>query len=529
MASNTPVVSPGTGEPIKPRPQWSKADWLDTIILCLLILTMCSQVNVRALGENTLAQGFHTKQLFVALSDVMLLGTFLWFVVRTTALRAWRRLWWPPFPCWALLLAMVISAMHSPTIVTAVAESLGEAHGLKAMIKAFLGKESKEAIAEIIQFTAYFAIAPLLFVNLLHDRRTGALVVRRRFAVEAFAFAVIITVGIGLWQRMHAESATPYGLFGSSNVYSGFLGFALPLLAVYVMHAWRNSPPFVLMRLAILIALLTMVSLWAVVALFIGVLIGGGLLRQPKRAALMAVVMAVVCGLVWLAPYRLATDQSAFKEAQNEAVAARHDFEQGVKHLEASRKQKDQEGISTAGAEMHVAQTTMADVTTNRAEFLRAASATEKVKKQYIEWYAAFGWSAPSKRTFATGVGPGNYQLNIGPYYGGLPNEEKMPPDSNNLYLVQSVSLGVLGLGALLWLLSYFASLARLAHRRFPDDWLGTGVLASVVAFLFVNLFHALIVRGVGLALAFILSLAVIAAQRDGSRDSVPDERPNAT
>jgi len=173
------------------------------------------------------------------------------------------------------------------------------------------------------------------------------------------------------------------------------------------------------------------------------------------------------------------------------------------------------------------AQTTLADITANRAEFLRASSAGEKVKKQYIEWYAALGWSTPRQRALATGVGPGNYQLNIGPYYGGLPNEEKMPLDSNNLYLVQGVSLGILGLGALLWVLSYFGGQARLALRRFPHDWLGAAVLASLAAFLAVNLFHALIVRGVGLVLAFILSLAIIAARRDAHEDKAqPDPRP---
>jgi hypothetical protein len=94
------------------------------------------------------------------------------------------------------------------------------------------------------------------------------------------------------------------------------------------------------------------------------------------------------------------------------------------------------------------------------------------VKKQYVEWYAALGWSLPQVKAFATGVGPGNYQGNIGTYYVSLPNEEKMPPDSNNLYLVQSVALGFLGLGTLLWVIFHFARVAWQARAAYPDDWL---------------------------------------------------------
>jgi hypothetical protein len=103
-----------------------------------------------------------------------------------------------------------------------------------------------------------------------------------------------------------------------------------------------------------------------------------------------------------------------------------------------------------------------------------------------------------------------------------LPNEEKMPPDSNNLYLVQAVSIGVLGLGTLLWVIGHFMSTARRAMRWTPTDWLPFGVFAALCAWLSVNVFHAGIVRGGGVVLAFMLSLAVVAGSR--SRESVEDE-----
>ncbi|HVF10556.1 MAG TPA: hypothetical protein VNA16_07130 [Abditibacteriaceae bacterium] len=501
-------------------PRQSLADRFDTVLLCLLILAMCSQFNLRAVGQNTLAQGFATKQLFIALSDVVLLLVFTWFVARTTVMRAWRRLWWPPAACWALFAALIIAALHSQPIVTSVADSLADARGPKAIVKALITPASKEAIAEIIQFTAYFVIAPFLFVNLLHDRRKGVLIERLRCALETFAAAVLITTGVALWQmRAGLESPPPTAFFGSANIYSGFLAMALPLLVAHALHAGRKRLPVtVIACIALWLGLLTMTSLWAVIAVFLGVLIAGCLLRVPGRTALVLASMAIVAGCAWFAPMQLAGNWPEFRRAQNAAAAAFQKYEAGIEAVEKARAERDAKGESTALAAMRAAQARLANTLLNRADFLHVNAADEKVKKPYMEWYAAMGWNVPREKAFATGVGPGNYQSNIKTYYSSLPTEGKMPLDSNNLYLVQGVALGVLGLGALIWLLAYFARQAWIAQRRAPDEWLGGGVLACLAAFCFVTLFHALFVRGTGLVLAFILSLAIVAIQRAAQR-----------
>ena len=156
-----------------------------------------------------------------------------------------------------------------------------------------------------------------------------------------------------------------------------------------------------------------------------------------------------------------------------------------------------------------------------RLDSWRVGTPTQRVKKQYVEWYAAMGWSRPARKQFATGVGAGNYQFNVGSYYGGLPNEAKMPPDSNNLYLVQMVSLGALGLAALLWVLAHFMKIAWRAARwkstastRKRGAALGAASFSALFAFAVVNVFHAGIVRGMSLVLAFLLSLAIVAWQQ---------------
>jgi hypothetical protein len=451
---------------------------IDTFLLGFLILAMCSQIDPLTVGRDTLAEGlgYATKTLKVALSDIALLLCFVWFLFRTASLRAWRKLWWPPLPCWALIVTMVVSLLHSPHVVEAIADAFAKAGGPRGFVRAIAAKESKEAIAEVLQFGAYFIIAPLLFVNLMQDWRSGVLVERRRFALHVFSFAVLLNVLAATFQLLAFTRVAPRGLFSSPNMYAVFLAISLPLLVAMVLREWTKVPPALIVTgLTLLLGLLTVVSVWAVLAILIGILIAGVLQRLPVRTvAVAAASLAVVFG-AW--------------------------------------------GVQSK-------------LKTNRQESLRVSSATQKVKKQYIEWYAALGWAVPKGQElplgvaqlhqYETGVGPGNYQQNIGPYYSSLPNEEKMPPDSNSLYMVQAVSIGVLGLGALLWVLGHFMGKAWHSMRGISGDWLAFGVFAALCAWLVVNIFHAGIVRGGGVVLAFILSLAVIAGSRTG--ESVEDE-----
>ncbi len=446
----------------------------DAITLALLILAICTQWDLTRVGRDTTSEGFVTKQLAVALPDLALALCFGWFVVRTTLSRAWKKLWWPPLPVWALIAALCIAALHAQSVVNPVATALAKGFSPKAL----LTKESKEAIAEIVQWTGYFVFAPWLFVNLIHDRRDGFLNSRRQFALTTFAVAVFGVTLIGLFETLTSPQSVPNSSFNSPNIYAAFLAVALPLLVAHRLQDWRGASwKWIGVFAAVLLAIFTVTSVWAIAALFIGVLVSGWLLLVPDRLAIVLGAMALLTAIVWLAP-----------------------------------------PTSNAGQTLQSA----------RQEFLRVGSSSEAVKKQYVEWYVALGWANPNQRVnapegperlraLATGVGPGNYQGNIGTFYqaGSLPNEKKMPPDSNNLFLVQAVSIGFLGLGALLWTFFHFANQAWIARRRFPLDWLGAGVLGSMSAWFFVNMFHALIVRGTGLLLAFLFALAVAAVQMD--------------
>jgi hypothetical protein len=445
---------------------------LDSLSLGALILAMCSQVDVRRVGRDTLAEGlgYATKTLAVALSDVVFLLVVLWFVARTIQMRGWKRLWWPPLPCFALIFVMILSALHSAPIWAAVSASLAESgFGPRALIT----KESKEAIAEIVQWSAYFLVAPWLFANLMHDRRGEIFVSRRQLAIGVFSFAVLASGLAAVAQGQNFVASAPRGFFASPNTYAAFLALALPLLLEVEVEEPRTQIRFWMVAAALIfVALSTVASPWAIGAIGVGLVFA--VLARVGGVKIKAFRLAIVVGLAIVALGSWNTSRA----------------------MQPFRSE-----FTRVGSPQRIV----------NGETLPA----QKVKKQLVEWAAALGWSVPRERAFATGVGPGNYQLNIGPLYNSLPNEEKMPPDSNNLYLVQAVSIGILGLASLLWVVLHFWTLAWRAAKRNPADWLGAGVVGALSSWLFVNAFHALIVRGAGLVLAFLFALAVVAAQTE--------------
>jgi len=234
---------------------------LDTASLVILVIAMCSQLDVRHVGPDTWGEGlgFMTKTLAVALSDVVFAGVVAWFVVRTAQLNAWSKLWWPPLACWALALAAVVALTHSVTIHDSVIAKLqpapGHHHGHGLRYALFHNNDqTRVAFAVVVQFIGYFLFGPWVFVNLLHDRRGGELVSRRRAALLSLLGITAAGAALGLLQafifhkpplptEVHLGDdalavyfGAPRGLYGTPNIYAGCLAFVLPLL-----WAWAAS------------------------------------------------------------------------------------------------------------------------------------------------------------------------------------------------------------------------------------------------------------------------------------------------
>ncbi|RYX81500.1 hypothetical protein EON83_23785 [bacterium] len=431
---------------------------LDSILLGVATLAMCGQVDVRRFGRDTLAEGlgYATKTFGLSFADVIFALLFFWFIGRTAQMKAWRKLWWPPLPCFALIFALILAALHSPTIAAQIA-----AEGKP------LTKESKDALADIIQWSGYFLVAPWMFVNMMRDRRGDTLIKRENIVIGALVAGFVISGIVALIQTVTFKATAPVGLWTSPNLYAAFVGFLLPFLDEIEIPIPRfQYVPIGLSFFAFGIVWLCVASPFAAIAAWIGLICSWAARPNAKRLQITRLAVIAFTGLLFALTW-----------------------------------------------------TKNPQLVDERGEFARLASSKQKVKKQFIEWQVASRWNVPKERAFATGVGPGNYQLNIGPLYqyDSIPNEEKMPPDSNNLYLVQAVSIGVLGLGALLWVLWHFAGLAWKAGRA--GSWLGAGVFGALGAWIFINPFHAMIVRGAGLLLALFFALAVVAASNANESD----------
>ncbi|HOE61607.1 MAG TPA: O-antigen ligase family protein [Kiritimatiellia bacterium] len=118
--------------------------------------------------------------------------------------------------------------------------------------------------------------------------------------------------------------------------------------------------------------------------------------------------------------------------------------------------------------------------------------------RRYPEWQAAVGMILTHPWL---GVGPGHYQKRIGSFYGQVPNATgPAEPDIQNLYLVLGASCGLPALFAFLLMLASALGAATRSGR-----WGAAGALA---AFAVTAVWHPLLVRGIGLPLAFVLALA---------------------
>lgn len=125
------------------------------------------------------------------------------------------------------------------------------------------------------------------------------------------------------------------------------------------------------------------------------------------------------------------------------------------------------------------------------------------VERRYPDWQAAYSMALTHP---LLGVGLGNYQKHVGQYYDNIPRQTgPSEPDIQNLYLVLAASAGFPALLAFLAMLAVAAhSAATLPHR----SALASGVVGAVCAFGIAAVWHPLLVRGIGLPLVFLLTLA---------------------
>jgi O-antigen ligase len=262
--------------------------------------------------------------------------------------------------------------------------------------------------------------------------------------------SLVILLGTLHYFQSSRDALEVCSTFGNRNIYSGFVAVTLPFVLVSFIQTscpWRR--------------------------LWLGLVILGGLFSILAGGSALALVVAttLVCALRsrrwligWLATLLILV-----------AVAFPFLPRENVSIL------RDSIALYTEDIEVH---------------------------PRYIEWQADIQmWQeAPW-----LGIGLGNYQREIGMYYGFLPMPEgAKEPDHNNLFLVTASSTGILGLAGLIVMLAgWLGRGMQLCGRRQTDaddaGWCwGAGAVGAIIAFAIASLWSALLVRGVSPALVFL-------------------------
>lgn len=307
-------------------------------------------------------------------------------------------------------------------------------------------------LVEVVQHAEYFLAAYLVF------RATARDTVWRKRLLEVFVAVTAAILVVTVVQYLHPRLSPLQvsGTFGNRNVLGGYLSLALPLLAglAAVEPSARRRIGLALMIAVGWATQLSGATFLALTTAFLGM----AALRSP--GALGVVALLLLLGSVTLLPH-----------------LPRHN----------------------AG--------TLAD---SIAFFDEAGLPFGR----YPEWQA--GARLVTDHAL-TGVGPGRYQSHIGAYYGTLPDRTgPSEPDTQNLYLVLAGSLGLPGL--LAWGSLLIAALGR-AVRAYvrshpaPESGLAIGAFGGLVAFMINALWAPLLVRGIGIPLALLLSFAAVAEE----------------
>jgi O-antigen ligase len=364
------------------------------------------------------------------------------------------------WPSVACVGLVVVAALSAMHSELIAGEIAHAGSALKAVRSSLMIRTS---LKEWVQFVIYALLAYTLFVNLLKETRF--------FRGSLYILFGVATVAVGLGLKDYFVVADPKlvragmgesaYLFNSQNIYSGFLAMVFPLMLAVVVST-RNMAVRVWLGACVVLGAVTMLGAGGLLATFL-VLPTCAFRHDRKTGWLVAAAMA---GLLVL------------------LIAPRtRSYRDGIRPLFTVR---DDEG---------------------------------DVSKQYVEWQAGLGMLEDHP---LFGVGTGLYQLNIGAYYGALPNKEKMPWDSNSLYLVVASTMGLVGLAALLCFIVQPLLVANgLIGSLVGDDRnLVIGLWGSMLAFAITSGLNCLWVRGTAPVLVYLIAMIAVLNQAEAAERS---------
>lgn len=464
--------------------------------------------------------------LFVSCADAILGIAFLFWFTLLVARRGWREARLP----------------HPSFLVFA---------GL-AVASCFFAAERKLAFKEAIQTLGLFVAGGLLFANGFRSPAEW----QRAIRVLGIATALVLLLALAQYFNQ-PNGFLVRGSLTDKNALAAYLALVLPFL---LGAAFGETNPMMRWTLALLAVpgLLLTLSAGALIALLSGLLLAVGI-RSRRALAVSCALLALAFALgprlyprtghgellqssigFYLRSNFYFTPQGASGQAaiilEEAGSNAARDFlavyEQAYPDhpgLEAGRRLL-QSRLDESNKGLPKEEQNTLDLTTLPKPVANS---------RYIRWHAAWKMIRQNRAQGLVGVGAGNFQKTVNQHYDpGGPLRKPDPvnrgsaadtfaitsnePNSFNQYLVITAELGFLGLFAFLWLLvgGLCNGIEALKGTQPVLRGIGLGALAALVSALGVSLFHPLVVRGLGLALVFILCAAHNAASAAESPQS---------
>lgn len=258
---------------------------------------------------------------------------------------------------------------------------------------------------------------------------------QRRWLVGAMSISGVVVLGMGMWQLIQGN-VTPVALFPNRNVFCGFVSGTIFILIAPSLSLGRYAGGAIMILGFAAAFLLLPASGWIGMAAGLLVL---WVMRGKRILALFGSLAAAVGVLL------------------SRSLFASH-FHRQLANLTLV----DPNGLD--------------------------------VSQRYLEWSAALRMLADN---CVLGVGAGNYQLNIGKYFGMLPKNNTLEIDAQSGWLVIGATLGIAGLFMLVCLFVEVVQRERM-HLRDGRDLASAGLVAAIVAWGVVNMFTPILRRETG-------------------------------
>ena len=336
-------------------------------------------------------------------------------------------------------------------------------------VSAFFGGNMRDGLKEWMQIALYFLVGERVAATALEiggekwARRACGVLLAVGGATAAIALVQYFSPDPDVFPLCLRPGLAVRGAFGNNNVLCGFYALLLPFAFSLALGSGRPWWLRAALGLLVVAGLMTMFS--GATLLIVAAVMSATTFHHYR--ILGAITALVLLGAFFFVAPELPRDNFI---AAVQSVEIYHSDSGSVRYSE------EENGVLTWEA--------------------------GEPTRRYPEWQAALTMSF--EHPFA-GMGPGSYQRNIGPFYDVVPRATgPNEPDTQNLYLVIASTMGYPALFAFLAILYAAWNAGHASEANAYQRAASAGIIAFAIA----AIWHPLLVRGLGVPLVFLLSIA---------------------